>query len=107
MGLLGGHLGGRPPKLTADLLATAAEAARREPLTLREIAEVVRQTHPHAPEFSLDRLAAGLKREGLSFKRCRLSLKKKRSDALRSGPSQPSEGQAGRAGRGHPPVFPG
>jgi transposase len=86
MGLLGGHQGGRPPKLTAELLITVAEAAHREPLTLREIADAVRDTHPTAPEFSLARLAAGLKRQGLSWKRCRLSLKKKRPDSLRDRP---------------------
>lgn len=88
MGLLGGHRGGRPSKLTADLLASAAEAARREPLTLHEIADVIREAHPAAPPFSLARLAVGLKREGLSFKRCRLSLKKKRPGPLRGRPCQ-------------------
>ncbi len=76
MGLLNGHQGGRPPKLTAELLDTAEAAARAAPLTLREIADGVREAHPQAPTFSLDRLAVGLKARGLSFKRTRLSLKK-------------------------------
>ncbi len=85
MGLLNGHQGGRPAKLTAALLDTAAAVARAEPCTLREIARRVKEAHPDAPAFSLDRLAVGLKARGLSWKRTRLSLKKSvvRSDSRR------------------------
>lgn len=76
MGLLNGHQGGRPPKLTAALLDTAEAVARAEPCALCEIAERVKAAHPEAADFSLDRLAAGLKARGLSWKRTRLSLKK-------------------------------
>lgn len=76
MGLLQGHLGGRPPKLTGTLLDTAESVARAAPGSLREIARQVRETHPEAPSFSLDRLTAGLKARGLACKRNRLSLKK-------------------------------
>ena len=76
-GILTGHKGGRPPKLTADMLDAAADIARAEPLTLAKIAARVRALYPDAPSFSLDRLSAGLKARRLSFKRTRLSLKKK------------------------------
>ena len=76
VGLLDGHKGGAPVKLTADLLDTAEEIARKEPLTLAGIKQRVLERHPDAPAFSEDRLADGLKKRGLSFKRCRLSLKK-------------------------------
>ena len=76
-GILTGHKGGRPPKLTADMLDAAADIARAEPLTLAKISARVRALYPDAPSFSLDRLSAGLKARRLSFKRTRLSLKKK------------------------------
>jgi transposase len=75
-GLLLGHKGGRPAKLTVELLATGKKLALAQPMTLREIAAGIRAAHPDAPSFSLDRLSAGLKAQGLSFKRTRLSLKK-------------------------------
>ena len=75
MGLLNGHAGGRPPKLTAELLDTAEAVARAAPWPLREIARQVQAAPPEAPKFSLDRLAVGLKARGLSFQRTRLSLK--------------------------------
>ena len=76
VGLLDGHKGGAPVKLTANLLDTAEAIARKEPLTLAGIKQRVLECHPDAPTFSEDRLADGLKKRGLSFKRCRLSLKK-------------------------------
>lgn len=76
VGILDGHKGGPPVKLTADLLDAAAEIARQEPLTLGKIAARVAERFPDAPTFSLDRLSVGLKARGLSFKRNRLSLKK-------------------------------
>ena len=75
-GLLDGRGGGRPVKLTEELVASAVEIARSEPLTLDGIRQRVRERHPDAPEFSVDRLSARLKEKGLSYKRCRLSLKK-------------------------------
>lgn len=78
MGLLNGHKGGRPAKLTDAMLDTAEAVARGEPCPLREIARRVKEAHPEAEDFSLDRLAVGLKARGLSFKRTRLSLKKSR-----------------------------
>lgn len=76
VGILDGHKGGPPVKLTADMLDVAAEIAREEPLTLGKIAARVVERFPEAPAFSLDRLSVGLKARGLSFKRTRLSLKK-------------------------------
>jgi transposase len=76
MGLLDGHQGGAPAKLTADLLDTAEAIARTAPATLAEIARQVHEVHPQAPDFSLDRLSAGLRARGLAFTRTRLSLKK-------------------------------
>lgn len=87
MGLLQGHQGGAPAKLTAALLDTAEAMARTAPATLAEIARQVHATHPEAPDFSLDRLSAGLRARGLSFTRTRLSLKK---DAVRSGSKRPA-----------------
>jgi transposase len=103
VGLLGGHAGGRPRKLTEAMLDTAVAAATAEPLGLREIADRVRAAHPEAPPFSLDRLGARLKGRGLSFKRCRLSLKKKRPGPLRG---RPTGSGAGRPGGGRRPDSP-
>jgi len=87
MGLLDGHQGGAPAKLTAVLLDTAEAIARAAPVTLAEIARQVHEVHPEAPDFSLDRLSAGLRARGLAFTRTRLSLKK---DAARSGSKRPA-----------------
>jgi transposase len=76
VGILDGHKGGAPVKLTAEILDAAAEMARQEPLTLAKIAARIAERFPDAPLFSLDRLSIGLKARGLSFKRNRLSLKK-------------------------------
>jgi len=76
VGILDGHKGGPPFKLTAELLDTAERIARAEPLTLAGIKQRVLELHPGAPEFSEDRLSVGLRKRGLSFKRCRLELKK-------------------------------
>lgn len=76
VGLLGGHQGGAPRKLTDPLLDEAAQIAREQALSLGQIAQQLRQRHPDAPSLSLERLSAGLKRRGLSYKRGRKSLKK-------------------------------
>ena len=76
MGLLGGHKGGRPVKLTAEMVESAVNIAATEALTLEGIKQRVRERHPEAPDFSIDRLAARLKERRFSYKRCRLSLKK-------------------------------
>ena len=69
-GILGGHQGGAPRKLTHDFLDEAVQIAREQALSLGQIAQQLRQRHPDAPEFSLDRLSVGLKKRG------RKSLKK-------------------------------
>ena len=63
-------------ELTEDLVTSAVAIATTEALTLASIKQRVQERHPHAPDFSLDRLSARLKERGFSFKRCRLSLKK-------------------------------
>ena len=75
-GLLDGHKGGRPVKLTAELVECAKEIAASEALTLAGIKQRVCERHPDAPDFSVDRLSARLKEHGVSFKQCRSSLKK-------------------------------
>ena len=76
MGMLSGHVGGAPRKLTAPLLQTAVQIACDDSLTLAKIAQRVKEQHPDAPSFSLSRLSVGLRSQGLSYKRNRLSLKK-------------------------------
>lgn len=76
MGILKGHQGGPPVKLTAQMLDVAAEIASQESLTLNKISAKLKEHFPDAPSFSVDRLSKGLKARGLSFKRTRLSLKK-------------------------------
>jgi transposase len=76
VGLLDGHQGGAPAKLTAALLDTAEAIARAAPCTLAQIDQALRERHSDAPPFSLDCLASGLRNRGLSFTRTRLSLKK-------------------------------
>lgn len=77
MGMLSGHVGGAPRKLTASLLQTAVQIACDDSLTLAKIAQRVKEQHPDAPSFSLSRLSVGLRSQGLSYKRNRLSLKKR------------------------------
>ena len=65
VGILEGHKGGAPVKLTVKMLDAAAEIARQEPLTLAKIAARITVLFPAAPSFSLDRLSLGLKARGL------------------------------------------
>ncbi len=76
VGILDGHRGGAPRKLTDELLDTAVQIASEQALSLGQIAQQLRQRHPEAPSVSLDRLSVWLKRRGLSYKRGRGSLKK-------------------------------
>jgi transposase len=76
MGLLRGHRGGAPTKLTPELLDIAEQIARTSPCTLAEIDRRLREIRPDAPQFSLDCLSENLKKRGFSFTRTRLSLKK-------------------------------
>ena len=89
VGILSGHKGGAPVKLTAEMLDVAAEIAGQEALTLRKIAARLAERFPTAPRFSLDRLSVGLKARGLSFKRTRLSLKKNGTKRVSSVPGKP------------------
>lgn len=76
VGLLGGHVGGRPPSLPADWLDTADAIARREALSLAGIAKAVEAIHQAPLPCSLGTLRNGLIARDLSFKRTRFSLKK-------------------------------
>jgi transposase len=81
VGILTGHKGGAPRKLTHELLDEAVQIAQEQPLTLGQIAQQLHQRRPDAPSFSLDRLSVGLKLRGLSYKRGRKSLKKSATPA--------------------------
>ena len=74
--LLGGHKGGAPRKLTEQMLDEAEKIARQEALTLGKILQRVRERFADAPSFSVDRLSAGLKARGLSYKRGRMAVQK-------------------------------
>ena len=87
VGILDGHKGGRPAKLTAEMLETGKICACAQPMTLHEIAAEIRAAHLAAQAFSLGRLAIGLKACGMSFKRTRLALKKTQRRCLH--PSKP------------------
>lgn len=76
-GLLGGHAGGRYLAMTPEMIATAVEAACAESLTLARIAQRVEEVHGSLP-CTLETLANTLKKQGLTWKRNRLSLKKTR-----------------------------
>jgi transposase len=78
-GLVGpicGHRGGRPPALSAAMIATAMEVASGEALALKGIAQRIETTHQCALPCSPDTLGKALKAHGFSFKRTRWSLKK-------------------------------
>jgi transposase len=76
VGLLGGHVGGRPPSLPKEWLDSADAIARSEVLSLAGIAKAVEAKHQAALPCSLGTLRTGLISRGLSFKRTRFSLKK-------------------------------
>jgi transposase len=76
VGLMGGHTGGRPRSLSAEMMATAVAVARTEALTLKQIAQRIEAAH-HCPlPCVLETLGDHLRAHGFSFKRTRLSLKK-------------------------------
>ena len=50
MGMLSGHVGGPPRKLTAELLDVAERIARQEALTLGQIARKVHELEPLAAQ---------------------------------------------------------
>ncbi|REF27774.1 transposase [Xenorhabdus cabanillasii] len=80
-GLLGGHVGGRYPAMTPEMIATAVEAASAESLTLARIARCVEARHGLLP-CTFETLANTLKKQGLTYKRTRLSLKKTRRNGI-------------------------
>ena len=76
VGLISGHAGGRPKKLNDAWLATVFELARTEALTLRGLVQRAEEIHGTPFPLSLDRLGVILRKNGFSFKRTRMSLKK-------------------------------
>lgn len=76
VGLISGHAGGRPKKLSQAWLNTVCELARNEALTLRGLVQRAEDIHGAPFPLSLDRLGAILRQSGFSFKRTRMSLKK-------------------------------
>ncbi len=80
VGILEGHKGGAPVKLTVERLDAAAEIARQEPLTLAKMAARVAVLFPAAPSFSLDRLSLK-KRDETDFCEAEEAMSKSRQDA--------------------------
>ena len=76
IGLICGHRGGRPPALSAAMIATATEVASTEALTLKGIAQRIETIHQCPLPCSQGTLGKTLKAHGFSFKRTRMSLKK-------------------------------
>ena len=76
VGVLDGNRDSPPRKLTDELLDTAVQIASEQALSLGQIAQQLRQSHPEAPCVSLDRLSMWLQRRGLSYKKGRGSLEK-------------------------------
>ena len=77
-GLLNGRNGGRRATLTPEWAASAQDIASSGAYTLAGIMLRLRERHPEMPDFSVGRLSVHLREHGMSFKRCRLSLKKTR-----------------------------
>ncbi|MGC3030617.1 helix-turn-helix domain-containing protein, partial [Burkholderia sp. DN3021] len=71
-----GHKGGRPRALSDEMIATVVRMASGEPLTREQIVQRVEAEFGPLPFGHLDTLSMVLKREGFTFKRNRLSLKK-------------------------------
>jgi transposase len=76
VGLIREHTGGRPRKLSEAWLATVCELARIEALTLRGLVQRAEAIHGEPFPLSLDQLGVILRKNGFSFKRTRMSLKK-------------------------------
>lgn len=75
-GLLGGHQGGRPPKLSTAQTDTLVRLAGEQACYLRELDQALQERHPEAPPVNPQTLARVLKARGLRFRRTRWSLKK-------------------------------
>ncbi|WP_275379563.1 hypothetical protein [Xenorhabdus bovienii] len=63
--------------MTSEMIATAVEIACSESLTLARIAQGVEEKYGPLP-CTLETLAKTLKKQGITYKRARLSLKKTR-----------------------------
>ncbi|KUY56368.1 MULTISPECIES: helix-turn-helix domain-containing protein [unclassified Burkholderia] len=71
-----GHKGGRPRALSDEMIAAVVRMASAEPLTREQITRRLEAEFGPLPFEHLDTLSVALKREGFTFKRNRLSLKK-------------------------------
>ncbi|KVD59120.1 transposase [Burkholderia ubonensis] len=71
-----GHKGGRPRALSDEMIAAVVRMASTEPLTREQIVQRLEAEFGALPFGHLDTLSVALKREGFTFKRNRLSLKK-------------------------------
>ncbi|WP_230960241.1 hypothetical protein [Burkholderia territorii] len=71
-----GHKDGRPRALSDEMVALVVRMASAEPLTREQIVQRLEAKFGSLPFGNLDTLSVALKREGFTFKRNRLSLKK-------------------------------
>ncbi|KVP82172.1 transposase [Burkholderia ubonensis] len=71
-----GHKGGRPRALSDEMITAVVRMASVEPLTREQIVQRLEAEFGPLPFGHLDTLGVALKREGFTFKRNRLSLKK-------------------------------
>lgn len=78
IGLLGGYQGGRYPVMSPEMIVIAVEVATTESLSLARIAQRVEEIHGPLP-CSLSTLTKTLKKQGMTYKRARYSLKKRDS----------------------------
>jgi transposase len=82
VGLLTGHAGGRPAKLTEKWIKTCVKLSQEHALSAAQIAQQASQIHGEPFPNSLSSLRGHLKNNGLSYKRTRMSLKKKGSSSV-------------------------
>ncbi|RQT73134.1 helix-turn-helix domain-containing protein [Burkholderia cepacia] len=101
-----GHKGGRPRVLSDEMVAAFVRMASVEPLTREQIVQRLEAEFDPLPFGHLDTLSVALKREGFTFKRNRLSLKKMRPGCIRRQTSHARQTAAGRSRERHSPVLP-
>lgn len=89
-GLLGGHQGGRPPKLSTAQTDTLVQLATEQARYLRELDQALHERHPEAPPVNPQTLARALKARGLRVRRTRWSLKKNATPPPLSVPARAS-----------------
>ncbi|OXJ21420.1 transposase [Burkholderia sp. HI2714] len=101
-----GHKGGRPRALSDEMIAAAVRMASVEPLTREQIVQRLEAEFGSPLPFGhLDTLSVALKREGFTFKRNRLSLKKTRPAGIRRETGHARQAAAGRTRERHSPAI--